>query len=59
MATFLAEPPRPGRITMRGHVMRNCRARNYRAVMPAALLVAFFAAVAAAQMPGVFAGARR
>jgi len=41
---------------MRGHVMRNCRARNYRAVVPAAMLAAFFAAVAAAQMPGVFAG---
>jgi tripartite-type tricarboxylate transporter receptor subunit TctC len=41
---------------MRGHVMRNCRARNYRAVVPAALLAAFFAAIATAQTPGAFAG---
>src|SRR5580704_15206276 len=61
MATFLAEAPRPGRITMRGHVMRNCRARNclaqnYWAILPAALLAVLFAAVATAQTPGAFAG---
>jgi tripartite-type tricarboxylate transporter receptor subunit TctC len=46
---------------MRGHVMRNCRvqirrAQNYWAILPVALLAAFFAATAPAQTPGVFAG---
>ena len=41
---------------MRGHVMRNCRAQNYWAIVPVALLAAFFTAIAAAQTPGAFAG---
>jgi len=41
---------------MRGHVMRNCRGQCYRAIVPAALLAVFFAAIAAAQTPGAFAG---
>src|SRR5580704_12180885 len=56
MATFLAEAPRPGRITMRGHVMRNCRAQNYWAIVPAVLVAAFLTLSATAQTPGVFAG---
>src|SRR5580704_5390837 len=41
---------------MRGHVMRNCRGQCYRAIVPSALLAVFFAAIAAAQTPGAFAG---
>ena len=46
---------------MRGHVMRNCRAQsycaqNYWAIVPVAVVAAFFTAVATAQTPGVFAG---
>jgi tripartite-type tricarboxylate transporter receptor subunit TctC len=46
---------------MRGHVMRNCRAQycraqNYWAIVPAALLAAFLALSATAQTPGAFAG---
>ena len=41
---------------MRGHVMRNCRVRYYRAIVPAALVGAFLAASATAQTPGAFAG---
>src|ERR1700720_162722 len=56
MATFLAEAPRPGRITMRGHVMRNCRAQNICAIVPVALLAAFLTLSATAPTPGPFAG---
>src|SRR5258708_26313481 len=41
---------------MRSHVMRNCRARNCCAIMPAALLAVFLAVSATAQTPGAFAG---
>src|SRR5580698_4194209 len=55
MATFLAEAPRPGRITMRGHVMRNFM-RNCRVAVPAALLAAFLALSATARTQATFAG---
>ena len=41
---------------MRGHVMRNCRARNCLAISPAVLLAAFLALSATAQTTGAFAG---
>src|SRR6202140_695066 len=53
---FLAEAPRPGRIAMRGHVMRNCRAQYYRPIAPVALLAAVLAFSATAQTTGAFAG---
>src|ERR1700731_3064903 len=60
MATFLAEAPRPGRIAMRGQVMRNfmrnCRAQYCRVIVPVVLLAAFLALSATAQTPGAFAG---